>query len=1112
MAVKTKKPTHTEETIELFSGRTTGNPDVLMLASSSYFSIINGRSARDVMPIYDEMMLDDKISQVFRIIDSSVMSLRYDLESDNQAAADFVKENLEKIQYDSWIEDLLEARRKGYQVSEKIWEIKGGKYYLERMKYVPQDMIDFSVDKFGNLETVNFNGIPQDKGMFHVFTYPRVKAGNYYGQSDLRSIYREYYSKKILKQYRNIGLENFGFPVVICVYDETMYKKGSENYNSLMSMVRRLKDDARIALPGKVMETGEIMPGARIEFLQPNFAGGGFNAFKQAIDDEDKAIARNLGLPDDLGFSTTGTGSNAKARTQLDMYWDMVIGIAKRVQTSIQEVIDELVNYNFPDTVVKFKFDYESDDGLTEEKSRIILSLRNAGVNIPDEFLTSYLGFDATQTADLSAQNTDKTKESGKAPVTISTGTPAIENVQAAALNGAQVTSLVDIASKVATGQLPLESAKAIAKAAFPLISAEDIDSIFKSLASFKPEDTPKESGGFDSKKKRLNFQADNRIDRVVNYARIENALDMIENDATEKIGQEVQTIVDTILKKIDKLSPSDVTVEKLDGASKAKIKKAYSWMIIQSYFKGKEEALLELEKKGVNYSRMSVVYQKFTHQKTMEYFEKALPDQPIKIWIDEWCKSHGVSLNKYDKEYISRVKDWSFTAVQGLSEDIAREVRDTLNTQVDYKNPDQISATIIESLGKSGYIGKEPHHIRTTVRTSSSQYFNNARMNMFNDPAMRGYITGYQYSAVMDSRTTFFCEQHNGEIIAADDPQLINISPPAHFNCRSILVPITQDDGKIEPDWGKKPMTSAEYQEAYGSPAEGFGGKGRVNVSKSRTNGIEARGDEPKDPEVMPVEYIEAASAKEAAAYIKENDFADNVNYNKFDAKTANEFNKSVVEHVSKFPELRKNLTFIGSAQERNKYYIEKNLPDVMERYKKVLPGASEKLIEKYARAALRKSIGSVDSRILAISINEPTIKGITINEVYGKNAELFQANYERTLKDNVASKFHPIGCDTIKSVLDHELGHQLDDMLGISNNKALKDLYSAYTKSDEMKTKLTEELSAYAWKNRASNKIKEFVAEGWAEYLNNPTPRPLAKAIGETIEKEYKLWTKKQ
>ena len=70
----------------------------------------------------------------------------------------------------------------------------------------------------------------------------------------------------------------------------------------------------------------------------------------------------------------------------------------------------------------------------------------------------------------------------------------ATADVQATALNGAQVAALVEIALKVATGELPRDSAKAIARAAFPLVSEELIDAIFDSIIPKPPaEEQPQE-------------------------------------------------------------------------------------------------------------------------------------------------------------------------------------------------------------------------------------------------------------------------------------------------------------------------------------------------------------------------------------------------------------------------------------------------------------------------------------------------------------------------------------------------------------------------------------------------------------------------------------------
>lgn len=71
----------------------------------------------------------------------------------------------------------------------------------------------------------------------------------------------------------------------------------------------------------------------------------------------------------------------------------------------------------------------------------------------------------------------------------------AAGDVQATALNGAQVQALKDLAAQVATGDLPLATAQAIAEAAFPLIAPAVIAAIFAPLVSFKPSSEPAPTG-----------------------------------------------------------------------------------------------------------------------------------------------------------------------------------------------------------------------------------------------------------------------------------------------------------------------------------------------------------------------------------------------------------------------------------------------------------------------------------------------------------------------------------------------------------------------------------------------------------------------------------------
>lgn len=62
------------------------------------------------------------------------------------------------------------------------------------------------------------------------------------------------------------------------------------------------------------------------------------------------------------------------------------------------------------------------------------------------------------------------------------------EAVQDTALNGAQVTALMELAASVAEGRLPRQAAEQIARAAFPSVSPDLVSGIFGSLESFEAE------------------------------------------------------------------------------------------------------------------------------------------------------------------------------------------------------------------------------------------------------------------------------------------------------------------------------------------------------------------------------------------------------------------------------------------------------------------------------------------------------------------------------------------------------------------------------------------------------------------------------------------------
>ena len=240
-------------------GQWISNPDPFLNAYGEYSPFPgNYSSFRGIIGIYEKMLLDDKISQVLGAVNSAVKTLGWCFDSPNPEAAAFIREALERLDLRKFISGLLTARVYGFAVFEEVWKSEGGRYVIAEERLLPARKVEFVTDEFAALVSLNYDGREFPLDWFHIFTYPEVMPDSYfYGQSDLRKIYREWYNKDVLKRYRNLGLENFAFPMAVVTYDENRYRHGTPEWDALQSMVAGLKDDARVTLPGTFDPAGK---------------------------------------------------------------------------------------------------------------------------------------------------------------------------------------------------------------------------------------------------------------------------------------------------------------------------------------------------------------------------------------------------------------------------------------------------------------------------------------------------------------------------------------------------------------------------------------------------------------------------------------------------------------------------------------------------------------------------------------------------------------------------------------------------------------------------------------------------------------------------------------
>lgn len=212
-----------------------------------------------------------------------------------------------------------------------------------------------------------------------------------------------------------------------------------------------------------------------------------------------------------------------------------------------------------------------------------------------------------------------------------------------------------------------------------------------------------------------------------------------------------------------------------------------------------------------------------------------------------------------------------------------------------------------------------------------------------------------------------------------------------------------------------------------------------------------------------------------------------------------------SVEKHFKLHPELRDKIKFVGTSQGRQMLYEEFEYQALKAKY----PFFRDEELRKYAKSYARKAC-SAGSNTYAYSApsTKHNLNGLAFNATYQGD------KVDTSLKKDATTKWHPVGCDTLKSIFDHELGHKLDELLGLCTDS---DFLRIFTEAERQGADyIKEHLSHYAY-NPKNGRIKyksgtceydarkEFIAEAWSEYQNNEQPREIAAAVGRLIMKKY-------
>ena len=406
-------------------------------------------------------------------------------------------------------------------------------------------------------------------------------------------------------------------------------------------------------------------------------------------------------------------------------------------------------------------------------------------------------------------------------------------------------------------------------------------------------------------------------------------------------------------------------------------------------------------------------------------------------------------------------------------------------------------------------YKGGRDWRTKVIYRQNMLSSYAAGRWQQLNEPELLKFRPFWQYhhnDAVTNPRPEHLA--WNSLVLRADDPWWKSHFPPNGWLCRCYISAVGVDKfkGQSAPDDGTSTYID-RYGEAHIHPKGvdyGFDYAPGASFTQDFIANKAASLPAPLAKDFLAdmasldtgvaknsAEFVPQKSVKELEKYLVTNNIVDVADFGKIkDVALANEWSKALFDTIKEFPELRKNQLFTGSCQAQYSLWHKKALEKETDRL--LARGAPKDSVDSFLKRNLKKP--KVTEK-WAHSWKQADVSGIAINEKYAaSNNGIEELN--KGLARSLETGFHPIACDTIKSIVDHELGHQLDDLLLLSKDNDIIGLFNKLKQSNTIQT----EVSGYANKN-----IAEFIAEGWAEFRNNPVPRATAKRLGDIIKSKY-------
>lgn len=661
------------------------NPDDLWQKTGSY-------------SIYEEMSIDDQVSVCLRLKKDLILGDGGTFIPGEDGQDEIIKDlNIAFSEdyegdFDNSLEEILTGYEFGFSLTEKVFKLReNGMLGLKHLRTRHPNSWRLHQDVRGNITKYEQVTVEGDidvnaKALIHYINDPKFQ--NPYGNSDLRTAYNAWFTKRQVIKYFAIFLEKAASPIPVGRFNKNAPQAAIDK---LLEALKRFQTKTALVVPKEI----------EVDFLEAKNTG---EAYTKALHFFNMVIGRALFIPDLLGFTggETGGGSLALGKEQMGIFFKHIVRRRRALELIInRELVKPIVMYNHGvvENPPKFKFNPINDMDAVELAKTWLEAVKSKVYKPSEEEINHFRKLTKFPEGDVEFQEPAPMLMPGQDPN--------------------------------APPPKPGEEVK------------ENPEEEIKTEADAKEEKPdPKEKEEKKTFGKIYNLPPGN-YHKKVNFKALETKLkdydQSVMEDSKKVIHKMIGDLFDQIERKKIVQGQNFDRMETLQLKFKKELKQILKSSFIQLYKDAKSQASNEILKGS--YAK-PIANDKFLEMVEAETF-RFVGDYEYTI------------LKAVKNELVSAIKDGKSLA----------NVQDILDEEMQ-----ELSEVQIERY----------------ARTKHTEVMNNARVDFFQES---GVVAAYQYSAVLDAATSDICNGLDGKVFAAGTEPV----PPMHFNCRSLLIPITK-------------------------------------------------------------------------------------------------------------------------------------------------------------------------------------------------------------------------------------------------------------------------------------------------------------------------------